>query len=100
MPIKAWVISLLVLALAPILLIRFRKRWVAAFNLAVTNRIASRFAAANLAGTEGFLFGDFDALANCVIGMIHVDAQSAELFFHLQYFRSEPGPGTALIVST
>ena len=30
---------------APILLIRFRKRWVAAFNLAVTNRITSRFAA-------------------------------------------------------
>jgi hypothetical protein len=26
-------------------LIRFRKRWVAAFNLAVTNRITSRFAA-------------------------------------------------------
>jgi deazaflavin-dependent oxidoreductase (nitroreductase family) len=37
-------ISLLVLLLAPILLIRFRKRWVAAFNLAVTNRITSRFA--------------------------------------------------------
>jgi hypothetical protein len=37
MPITAWVISLLVLVLAPILLIRFRKRWVAAFNLAVTN---------------------------------------------------------------
>jgi hypothetical protein len=31
--------------LAPVLLIRFRKRWVAAFNLAVTNRITSRFAA-------------------------------------------------------
>ena len=45
MPITAWVISLLVLLLAPILLIRFRKRWVAAFNLAVTNRITSRFAA-------------------------------------------------------
>ena len=30
---------------APILLIRFRKSWVAAFNLAVTNRITSRFAA-------------------------------------------------------
>jgi deazaflavin-dependent oxidoreductase (nitroreductase family) len=39
------VISLLVLLLAPILLIRFRKRWVAAFNLAVTNRVTSRFAA-------------------------------------------------------
>ena len=45
MPISASVISLLVLVLAPILLIRFRKRWVAAFNLAVTNRITSRFAA-------------------------------------------------------
>src|ERR1700736_5168368 len=45
MPIAAWVISLLVLVLVPILLIRFRKRWVAAFNLLVTNRITSRFAA-------------------------------------------------------
>src|ERR1019366_7340469 len=45
MTITAWVVSLLVLVLAPILLIRFRKRWVAAFNLAVTNRITSRFAA-------------------------------------------------------
>ena len=38
--------SLLLLAilLAPVILIRFRKRWVAAFNLAVTNRITSRFA--------------------------------------------------------
>jgi deazaflavin-dependent oxidoreductase (nitroreductase family) len=44
MPIKAWVVSLLVLLLVPILLIRFRKRWLAAFNLAVTNRITSRFA--------------------------------------------------------
>ena len=45
MPITAWVILLLALVLAPILLIRFCKRWVAAFNLAVTNRITSRFAA-------------------------------------------------------
>jgi deazaflavin-dependent oxidoreductase (nitroreductase family) len=45
MVIAASVISLLVLSLAPILLIRFRKRWVAAFNLAVTNRITSQFAA-------------------------------------------------------
>jgi hypothetical protein len=44
MSITAWVISLLLLVLAPIVLIRFRKRWVAAFNLAVTNRITSRFA--------------------------------------------------------
>jgi deazaflavin-dependent oxidoreductase (nitroreductase family) len=39
------IISVLVVLLAPILLIRFRKRWVATFNLAVTNRITSRFAA-------------------------------------------------------
>jgi deazaflavin-dependent oxidoreductase (nitroreductase family) len=45
MAITAWVISLVVLVLAPILLLRFRRRWVAAFNLAVTNRITSRFAA-------------------------------------------------------
>lgn len=45
MVIAASVISLLVILLAPILLIRFRKRWVAAFNLAITNRITSRFAA-------------------------------------------------------
>jgi deazaflavin-dependent oxidoreductase (nitroreductase family) len=32
------------LLLAPIILIRFRKRWVAAFNRVVTNRITSRFA--------------------------------------------------------
>jgi len=38
------VIALVAILLAPILLIRFRKRWVAAFNLAVTNRITSRFA--------------------------------------------------------
>jgi deazaflavin-dependent oxidoreductase (nitroreductase family) len=45
MAIAASVLLLLALELAPILLIRFRKRWVAAFNLAVTNRITSRFAA-------------------------------------------------------
>src|SRR5580658_4650737 len=44
MPITAWVLSPLVLVLASTLLIRFHKRWVAAFNLAVTNRITSRFA--------------------------------------------------------
>jgi F420H(2)-dependent quinone reductase len=44
MVITAWVISLLAILLAPILLLRFRKRWAAAFNLAVTNRITSRFA--------------------------------------------------------
>jgi deazaflavin-dependent oxidoreductase (nitroreductase family) len=44
MPITAWVISVLAVLAVPILLIRFRKRWVAAFNLAVTNRITSLFA--------------------------------------------------------
>jgi deazaflavin-dependent oxidoreductase (nitroreductase family) len=43
MPITTAVLILPIL-LAPILLIRFRKRRVAAFNLAVTNRITSRFA--------------------------------------------------------
>src|SRR5438445_9228949 len=36
---------LLAILLAGILLMRFRKRWLAAFNLAVTNRITGRFAA-------------------------------------------------------
>ena len=45
MVIAASVTLLLAILLAPILLIRFRKRWVAAFNLAITNRITSRFAA-------------------------------------------------------
>jgi deazaflavin-dependent oxidoreductase (nitroreductase family) len=45
MKVIAVVISLLAILLAPILLIRFRKRWVAAFNLAITNRVTSRFAA-------------------------------------------------------
>src|SRR5450631_70371 len=43
--IAIWLISLLAILLSPILLVRFRTRWVAAFNLAVTNRITSRFAA-------------------------------------------------------
>jgi deazaflavin-dependent oxidoreductase (nitroreductase family) len=45
MPIITAVILVLSILLTPILLIRFRKRGVAAFNLAVTNRITSRFAA-------------------------------------------------------
>jgi deazaflavin-dependent oxidoreductase (nitroreductase family) len=44
MVIAASVIALLAILLVPVLLIRFRKRWVAAFNLAITNRISSRFA--------------------------------------------------------
>src|SRR5712692_4120219 len=42
MPITTAVILLLAILVAPILLIRFRKRWVAAFNLAVTSRFAAR----------------------------------------------------------
>jgi deazaflavin-dependent oxidoreductase (nitroreductase family) len=45
MVISLSIISLLVVLITPVLLIRFRQRWVAAFNLAVTNRITSRFAA-------------------------------------------------------
>jgi len=45
MPIITAVVLLLAILLTPILLIRLRKRWVAAFNLTVTNRITSRFAA-------------------------------------------------------
>jgi len=45
MVIIASVISLLAILMAPVLLLRLRKRWVAAFNLAVTNRITSHFAA-------------------------------------------------------
>jgi deazaflavin-dependent oxidoreductase (nitroreductase family) len=45
MLITAGIILLLGILLSPLLLIRFHKRWVAAFNLAVTNRITSRFAA-------------------------------------------------------
>jgi deazaflavin-dependent oxidoreductase (nitroreductase family) len=41
----AVVISFLAILLAPVLLIRFRTRWVAAFNRAITNRITIRFAA-------------------------------------------------------
>ncbi|HUK49093.1 MAG TPA: nitroreductase family deazaflavin-dependent oxidoreductase [Terriglobales bacterium] len=38
------VIVVVAVLLTPILLIRFRKRWVAAFNLRVTNRITGKFA--------------------------------------------------------
>ncbi|MGA8440854.1 MAG: nitroreductase family deazaflavin-dependent oxidoreductase [Candidatus Sulfotelmatobacter sp.] len=44
MAIAASVILFLAILSAPVILIRFRKRWVAAFNLAITNRITSRFA--------------------------------------------------------
>jgi deazaflavin-dependent oxidoreductase (nitroreductase family) len=45
MVIAALISSFLAVLLVPILLIRFRKRWVAAFNRAFTNRITSLFAA-------------------------------------------------------
>jgi deazaflavin-dependent oxidoreductase (nitroreductase family) len=38
-------ISVLAILLSGMLLMRFRKRWLAAFNIAVTNRVTSRFAA-------------------------------------------------------
>jgi deazaflavin-dependent oxidoreductase (nitroreductase family) len=37
-------VIIIAVLLLPILLIRFRKRWVAAFNLAITNRVTSPFA--------------------------------------------------------
>src|ERR1700686_3590454 len=40
----AILISILAVVLSGMLLMRFRKRWVAAFNLAVTNRITGLFA--------------------------------------------------------
>ncbi|MGA7401042.1 MAG: nitroreductase family deazaflavin-dependent oxidoreductase [Candidatus Sulfotelmatobacter sp.] len=40
----AAVLSILAVIAAPVLLIRFRKRWVAAFNQRVTNRITRHFA--------------------------------------------------------
>src|SRR3984893_9172896 len=44
MPITTAVILLLAVLVAPILLIRFRKRWVAAFNRTILHRMPSRFA--------------------------------------------------------
>jgi F420H(2)-dependent quinone reductase len=45
MVIAASIVSLLVILMVLIVLVRFRKRSVAAFHRATTNRIASRFAA-------------------------------------------------------
>src|ERR1035437_2094169 len=47
--------------------------------------------AANLAGAEGLPFGGFEASANGVIRMSHVDAQLAKFLFHLQYFKLVSG---------
>lgn len=45
MAITASVISVLAILAVPILLMRFRKRWLARINIVLTNRITSRFAA-------------------------------------------------------
>jgi deazaflavin-dependent oxidoreductase (nitroreductase family) len=45
MVVAASVISLLAILLAPLLLVRFHKRRIAAFHRAITNRIVIRFAA-------------------------------------------------------
>jgi hypothetical protein len=48
--------------------------------------------ATNFANMEGLLFSEFDALANCcVIRVVHVDAQPAEFFLHLQDFKGVTG---------
>ena len=49
------VILFLALLLGPILLIRFRKRWVAAFSLAVTNRNYEPIRQSHLFNTEHLL---------------------------------------------
>jgi hypothetical protein len=46
---------------------------------------------AKLASMEGLLFGDFNTLANSVIRIIDVDAQSAKLLFRLQDFKRASG---------
>jgi deazaflavin-dependent oxidoreductase (nitroreductase family) len=44
MVVAAWVISVLAFLLVPVLLVRFRKRQLAAFHRVITNRILSPFA--------------------------------------------------------
>jgi hypothetical protein len=46
---------------------------------------------ADLAGTEGLLFGGFDALAGGVIRIGHMDTQPAEFLLHLRDFNLAPG---------
>lgn len=43
MVIVAWIVAALAVMAVPVLLVRFRTRWVAKFNLAVTNRITRHF---------------------------------------------------------
>jgi deazaflavin-dependent oxidoreductase (nitroreductase family) len=40
---RVWIVAVLTVMVVPILLVRFRTRWVARFNLAVTNRITIHF---------------------------------------------------------
>ena len=47
--------------------------------------------AAKLACDEGFLYSDLNALANCVIGIIHVEAQTAKFLLRLQSFKLASG---------
>jgi deazaflavin-dependent oxidoreductase (nitroreductase family) len=43
MGIFAWIVAVLAVMAVPMLLVRFRTRWVAKFNLAVTNRVTGFF---------------------------------------------------------
>ena len=43
MVIGTWILAVLAVMAVPVLLVRFRTRWVATFNLAVTNRITRHF---------------------------------------------------------
>jgi deazaflavin-dependent oxidoreductase (nitroreductase family) len=43
MRIFTWIVAVLAVMAVPILLVRFRRRWMAKFNLAVTNRITGLF---------------------------------------------------------
>jgi hypothetical protein len=43
--------------------------------------------AANLASMEGFLLGGFEASADSIIRITHMDAKPAEFLFHLQHFK-------------
>lgn len=41
---------------------------------------------ADLAGMEALLYGGFDALADGVVRIVHMDTQPAKFHFHLQHF--------------
>jgi hypothetical protein len=42
---------------------------------------------ADLAGMEGLLYGGFEAVANSIIRIVHINSQPAKLFLHLQHFK-------------